>query len=175
LIAAAICVPVLYQALNIRSSGQFGAPRAAGLANVAIPGAPGEGPAAAPAAPAALPQNPSPSIVRMPTGGSGTERTPADETSASTGRGRTASRGDSGAFGESADERVSQRPGGVSGGALAPIDRSLSPLVSDPGAINRYRGAWTNAEQAIAQQRVPARLRAYVRRYFTALRAEGQP
>jgi len=38
-----------------------------------------------------------------------------------------------------------------------------------------YQAAWTRAQAAIAQDRVPPELREYVRRYFAAIRSPKQP
>lgn len=68
------------------------------------------------------------------------------------------------------------RGGGVSAGTrLAATDTGgaagPSPLTQD----SSFRAAALRAETAMAQARVPARLRGYVRDYFVAIRTLDQP
>jgi hypothetical protein len=65
--------------------------------------------------------------------------------------------------------------GGVAGGAVAQdnavptVAASVNPVLS--GA--EYRSAYARAESAIARERVPPRLRSYVRDYFLAIRPQS--
>jgi hypothetical protein len=68
--------------------------------------------------------------------------------------------------------RQADASGGVTGASLLPGTPSLpSPA---PRADGAYRAAWTKAQSPVAQERVPLRLRGYVRKYFTAIRPEDQ-
>lgn len=71
-------------------------------------------------------------------------------------------------------ERAASAAGGVNGARGSnPSAASASPAraaAPDTGAYREeYRAASTRAQAVIAQERVPARLRAYVRRYFVAI------
>jgi hypothetical protein len=70
----------------------------------------------------------------------------------------------------------SARSGGVNGdSALAKTGAQASRASGGQVTAAQYRQAVAHAEAAIAQRRVPARLRAYVRDYFVSLReAAGQ-
>lgn len=67
--------------------------------------------------------------------------------------------------------------GGAQGGALTSVGgHEVLPRNPDAGSYDmRYRAAVAHAEAAIAQQRVPPRLRAYVRDYFVGIRSAGAP
>jgi hypothetical protein len=169
--AAAVCLPVFYQAVNFRSSPLFGAPSAAGVTSVVVPGEAGNG--VAPAAARTPPEQERASpLARTSDATSAAGDEAADARSASAPSGRRPAEGDRG-NGEPASDVTTGRSGGQSGGVLTAVDRSGSGPEADAGL--RYRDAWTTAEEAIAQQRVPVRLRAAVRRYFTGLREDAQP
>jgi hypothetical protein len=86
---------------------------------------------------------------------------------ATTGR----SSGPSGAAaGGSTVSGTGMRAGGVSGGGVISGAAGSAPSASSSFTIAQYRQAVAHAEVAIAQQRVPAKQRAYVRDYFLSLR-----
>lgn len=62
--------------------------------------------------------------------------------------------------------------GGVTGGRLTDLPRVVAPplAANDRVYAGQYNSAWALAQAAIAQERVPAALRAYVRNYFIAIR-----
>ena len=66
--------------------------------------------------------------------------------------------------------------GGVKGGMASASRRqpAAGRLPDGPNYSAQYRNARTRAEAAIAQERVPARLRTYVRDYFLALQPTGR-
>jgi hypothetical protein len=90
------------------------------------------------------------------------------------------SKRDGGAVAASADagrgatafaRRTASASGGVSAGRASDGDRagSASTPRDAPGYGQRYQAASARAESAVSQERVPARLRSYVRRYFVAI------
>jgi hypothetical protein len=71
--------------------------------------------------------------------------------------------------------RDSTGGGGVSGGALTPGNAGpfpAPPPMSTALHATDYRGAYARAEAAMARERVPPRLRSYVRDYFLAIRKQ---
>jgi hypothetical protein len=79
---------------------------------------------------------------------------------------------DAGIAGGAASTSYEQRGGGVANGV-----RSARSTDTAPPADSTYRAAYRNgraaAESAVAQDRVPADLRSYVRDYFIAIRPTG--
>ena len=104
---------------------------------------------------------------------------PAAVRARSEGRGSDTARGSAAAAGSAAEDRrgaaggtspgdSSTAPGGVSSGALtesaaADSSRGAAPALS-------HQEAWDGAQSAVSRGRVPARLRAYVRRYLADIR-----
>jgi hypothetical protein len=66
--------------------------------------------------------------------------------------------------------------GGVNGTlpATTPWSPTRRPADGSNYAV-RYRRAWNQAESPLAQERVPAGLRVYIRDYFLAIRPNGEP
>jgi hypothetical protein len=60
-------------------------------------------------------------------------------------------------------------PGAAGGGRQAVGLPGERPLRS-PASVEAYRAARSRAEAAVAQERIPARYRAYLRNYFAAIR-----
>lgn len=63
--------------------------------------------------------------------------------------------------------------GGVKNGIAARIgtaEQGVARTAAADRSTAAYRAAWSNAERAIAQEKVPSDLRAYVRQYFVAIR-----
>jgi hypothetical protein len=81
---------------------------------------------------------------------------------------------DAGVAGGAASTSYEQRGGGVVNGARSPRSTGTTAPPSDD---SRYRAAYRSgraaAESAVAQDRVPADLRSYVRDYFIAIRPIG--
>jgi hypothetical protein len=107
-------------------------------------------------------------------GSEGTQPTSAPSPAATPGRdtGRAAGSSDTGRGATGFAHRMASAAGGVSGGDSASIDGALNHAASAPhdaAYSDKYQVASARAEAAIAQERVPPRLRTYVRRYFVAI------
>jgi hypothetical protein len=65
---------------------------------------------------------------------------------------------------------------GAGRGGAAPADSTAGTSTGDRSRDGGYAAAWAAAEAALPQERIPPRLREYVRRYFSAIRpAAEQP
>jgi hypothetical protein len=75
--------------------------------------------------------------------------------------------------------RLARGGGGIKGGTLAgdatPAALSRPGAARSPDYAAEYQAAWTRAQAALAQDRVPPPLREYVRRYFAAIRSPRAP
>jgi hypothetical protein len=74
--------------------------------------------------------------------------------------------------------RAGTGAGGANGALRAPAPADSNTMhipVDDARYAARFRAAWSRAEAPLAQERLPAERRAYVRDYFLAIRPSGTP